>query len=72
MTNMKKIIIDFKALNKRILDRGMPRTELARRLNMEPDTLIKFLKAGKKLKQHLSLLDRICIELGFSWKDIIK
>ena len=72
LRTMKKIIVDFKLLNDRIIDRGIPRAELARRLKMEPDTLIKFLKSGKKVKDHLILIDRICVELGFSWKDIIK
>jgi len=69
---MKKITVDFKQINDRIVKQGIPRTELARRLNMEPDTLIKFLKSGKKVKDHLVLIDRICCELGFSWKEVIK
>jgi DNA-binding Xre family transcriptional regulator len=69
---MKKIIIDFALLNARISERGISKSELARRLNIMPDTLIKFLKSGKKVKKHLVLIDRICAELGFSWKEIIR
>jgi DNA-binding Xre family transcriptional regulator len=69
---MKRIIVDFKQLNDRIIKIGIPRTELARRLKMEPDTLIKFLKSGKKVREHINLIDKICNELGFSWKEVIK
>jgi len=69
---MKNITINFKLLNARISERGISKSELARRLNIMPDTLIKFLKSGKKVKKHLVLIDHICAELGFSWKEIIK
>ena len=42
---------------------GMSRAELARRVGREEDTLLKFFRSGKKLTDHLNLLNKICREL---------
>jgi transcriptional regulator with XRE-family HTH domain len=69
---MKKIIIDFKAINKQCKALNMSKAELARRVGKEKDTLHHFLNSGKKLTDHINLIKNICKELDLDWRNIIK
>jgi DNA-binding Xre family transcriptional regulator len=69
---MKKIIIDFKTINKRCVELKISKAELARRVGKEKDTLHHFFNSGKKLTDHINLIKKICKELNLDWREIIK
>jgi len=57
------IKIDFETIEKKRKKVGISRAELARRVGKEEDTLLKFFQSGKKLTQHINLINKICEEL---------
>lgn len=57
------IKIDFNLIEATRKSAGITRAELARRVGREEDTLLKFFQSGKKLTQHINLIDKICDEL---------
>jgi len=58
------ITINFDKIETKRKRIGLSRAELARRVGREEDTLLKFIKSGKKLTQHINLINKICEELG--------
>jgi DNA-binding XRE family transcriptional regulator len=63
---MKKI--NLNKIEKKRKEIGIPRAELARRISMNPDTLNKFLKSGKKLNDHLIVVQKLCRELDIDFE----
>lgn len=58
------ITIDFDKIEAKRKKIGLTRAELARRVGREEDTLLKFIQSGKKLTQHINLINKICEELN--------
>ena len=69
---MKRIKIDFKSIENKRESWGMSKAELARRVDIEPEAMVKFLKSGKKLTDHINLIRDICLVLELDWWKIIK
>jgi len=66
------ITIDLSQIEKKRIEKKMKRAVLARKSGVQPDTLFHFLKSTKKLKDQLNLIDKLCQNVGISWKQVIK
>ena len=66
------ITIDISKIEKARIEKGMKRAVLARSSGVMPDTLFHFFKNHKKFQEQLRLIDKLCNNVGLTWKDVIK
>jgi len=66
------ITIDFKTIDRKRKALKITKADLARRVNLIPDTYLHFEKSGKQLSKHINIIDKICKELDIDLNQVIK
>jgi DNA-binding Xre family transcriptional regulator len=67
--------VNFEALDLQRRIRNMTKRELAKKLGkplVQAPALIEFMKSGKMLAKHLTLIDRLCAALNVKRQDVIR
>jgi DNA-binding XRE family transcriptional regulator len=66
------ITINFNPIIKAIEKSGMKKKDIAKHAETKQDTLYHFLRSGKKIKQQIKVINKLCELFNLNWRDVIK